>query len=193
MRNQTKNIPPASRQSLVAPAVPAASVDDTAAFLREAPLLLAVLGIEVPPRVPSRAATFAQQDLRKLDTELGPETDRALRQLMEHGTDRTGADLGPAVARLRGLGDLVQRRADSAAVLSRVRALLDYAETQQRVYDHDAVLMLETVGAAVAYLGQFDDALRDRYSATLAVLSTRNGKIAEGRANARTHVPPPPR
>ena len=166
--------------------LPAASVDDTAAFLRETPILVEILQVEVPSKVPARGATFAQQDLRKLDATLGPETDRALGQLAAHGVDRLAADLGPAVARLRGLDALVARRDRSAAVLTRLRALIDYAETQQRVFDHDAVLMLESVGEAVGFLGQFDDALRDRYSATLAVLSARNAKIAEGVAQARS-------
>ena len=202
MRNKTKSelaavskYPPAVAGSVAAcaPVAPSASVDDTAAFLRAAPLLVDVLRVEVPSKVPTRGATFAQQELRKLDGDLGSETDRALLQLVTLGPDRLAADLGPATSRLRGLDELVQRRADSAAVLARVRTLLDYAETQQRVFDHDAVLVMEAVGEAVAYLGQFDDALRARYSATLAVLSARNAKVAEGRANARASEPQPPR
>jgi hypothetical protein len=107
-----------------------------------------VLRVEVPPRVPARCATFAQQELRKLDATLGPEADLALAQLIAVGPDRL-------------------------------------AETRQRVFDHDAVLVLECVGEAVASTGQFDDALRDRYGATLAVLDARRAKIADGLALAR--------
>lgn len=194
MRNPTKSVPSNSKATTVSgPAIPAASVDDTAAYLRVAPLLVEVLTVEVPPKVPARGATFAQQDLRKLDAELGPETDRALRQLVQLGADRLALDLGPAAARLRGLPELAQRRAQSTAVLARVRALLDYVETQQRVFDHDAVLVLETVGSAVSYLGQFDAAMRDRYSATLGVLGSRSAKIAEGLAQARASASQPTR
>lgn len=184
-RHSTKTPAPPESPLPITTAVPAASIDDTAAFLREAPILADVLRVEVPPRVPARGATFAQQELRKLDATLGPEADLALAQLIAVGSDRLAADLGPAVARLRGLDELAQRRARSAAVLTRLRALVDYAETQQRVFDHDAVLVLESVGEAVAYLGQFDDALRDRYGATLAVLDARRAKIADGLALAR--------
>lgn len=172
---------------------PAASIDDTAAYLREAPCVAEVLNIVVPPKVRAKGTTFAQQELRKLDADLGPETNVALVQIQQLGPDRVAADLGPVSANLRGLDALVERRAQSAAVLTRLRALLDYSETQQRVLDHDAVLILEAVGDAVGYLGQFDDAMRDRYSATLDVLNARKAKAAEGRARARATTPVPPK
>lgn len=77
------------------------------------------------------------------------------------------------------------RRDDARHATPVLRTLIDYAETQQRVFDHDAVLVLESVGEAVAYLGQFDDALRDRYGATLAVLDARRAEIADGLAQSR--------
>jgi hypothetical protein len=42
---------------------------------------------------------------------------------------------------------------------------------QQRVFDHDAVLVIEAVGEAITFFGQYDDSLRDRYHATLDVLN----------------------
>jgi len=183
-----KSIKPVSlstSQSAAITAAPVASMDDTAAYLRDAPLIMAVLDVALPTKMPARGATFAQQELRKLDADLGPETDLALKQLATLGPTALEADLGPAVKKLRGVEALVQRRADSAVVLARLRALLDYAETLHRIADHDAVLMMDAVGEAVGFLGQYDDSLHERYRATLAVLAARNGKIAEGRARSR--------
>ena len=105
MRIKAKSDVPVSKSppAVVAPTTPAASVDDTAAFLREAPLLVEVLRVEVPPKVPARGATFAQQDLRKLDADLSRETDYALVELAKVGPARLALDLGPATARLRDL------------------------------------------------------------------------------------------
>ena len=186
MSSSTKSEAPVTKlQIAVAPAMPAASIDDTAAYLRASPCLVAVLDVAVPAGVRARGATFAQQDLRKLDGDLGPEADRALRQLQRRGARGLASDLGPTATLLQGLDSLVERREQSTAVLSRMRALMDYAETQQRVFDHDTVLILEAGAEAVAFLGQVDDAMRDRYSATLDVLAARTAKATEGRARAR--------
>ncbi len=186
--NKSTKRPPASA-SISNP--PSASVDDTAASLREAPVLTAVLSLLVPSKLPGRDATFAQQELRKLDGDLGAEADRALHQIASVDAATRETDFGPAVARLRGLDALVQRRADNAAVLTRLRYLLDYAEVQQRVFDHDTVLIIEAVGEAIAFLGQYDDSLRGRYHATLDVLAARQSKVTEGRARARAATPEP--
>lgn len=192
MRSSTKSQDPVTKPRVaVAPAIPVASVDDTAAYLRASPCLVTVLDVEVPAMVRARGATFAQQELRKLDADLGPEADRALRQLQRRGAGGLASDLGPTATLLQGLDALVERREQSTAVLSRMRALIDYAETQQRVFDHDTVLMLEAVAEAVAFLGKFDDAMRDRYSATLDVLAARTAKAAEGRARARAAAAQP--
>ncbi len=186
-----KSVSVSASQSAAITAAPVASVDDTAAYLRDAPLLMAVLDVGLPTKVPARGATFAQQELRKLDADLGPETDLALKQLATLGPSALEADLGPTVKKLRGVEALVQRRANSAVIVARLRALLDYAETLHRIADHDAVLMMDAVGEAVGFLGQYDDSLHERYRATLDVLAARNGKIAEGRARSRTPDPAP--
>jgi len=184
-----KHVSVSASQSPATAAAPPASVDDTAAYLRGAPLIMGVLDVALPTKVPARGAFFAQQELRKLDADLGPETDLALKQLVTLGPTALEADLGPTVTKLRGVEALVQRRADSAVVVARLRALLDYAETIHRIADHDAVLMMDAVGEAVGFLGQYDDSLHERYRATLDVIAARNGKIAEGRARSRTADP----
>ena len=80
-----KSVSVSASQSAAITAAPVASVDDTAAYLRDAPLLMAVLDVGLPTKVPARGATFAQQELRKLDADLGPETDLALKQLVTLG------------------------------------------------------------------------------------------------------------
>ncbi len=170
---------------------PCASVDDTAAYLRAAPVLTAVLSVLPPANLPRRDATFAQQELRKLDADLRAEADRALQQIAHVDAATRAADLGPATTRLHGLDALVRGRADNAAVLTRLRYLLDYAEVQQRVFDHDAVLVIEAVGEAIAFMGQYDDSLRGRYRATLDMLAARQSKVTQGRARARAATPEP--
>ncbi len=184
-----KSVSFSASSSVAITAAPLASVDDTAAYLRDAPLIMAVLNVALPTGVPARGALFAQQELRKLDADLGPDTNLALKQLVTLGPAALEADLGPTVKKLRGVEALIQRRVDSALIVTRLRALLHYAETIQRLADHDAVLMMDAVGEAVAFLGQYDDSLHDRYRATLDVLAARNGKIAEGRARSRTPDP----
>ena len=171
--------------------IPSASVDDTAAFIRAAPVLTAVLSILLPTKVPGRNPTFAQQELRKLDADLVAEADGALQQLASVDPATRAIDFGPTAQRLLGIDALVRHRADNAAVVARLRSLLDYAEVQQRVFDHDAVLVIEAVGEAITFFGQYDDSLRDRYHATLDVLAARQSKINEGRARARAATPEP--
>ena len=164
---------------------PCASVNDTSAYLRAVPMLSGVLAVELPQKVPAHAPTFVQQDLRKLDGDLGAEADRALLQLVRLGPAAVEADLGSAAAHLRGLDPLLQQRTENAAILARLRALTAFAELQQRVFDHDTVLIIETVGDAVGYLSRYNHSLRERYDATLEVLAARAAKVAEGRSRAR--------
>jgi len=106
---------------------PSASVDDTAAYLRAAPVLTAVISILLPAKVPGRSATFAQQELRKLDADLVAETDGALQQLTSVDPATRAIDFGPTAQRLLNVDALVRHRADNAAVVARLRSLLDYA------------------------------------------------------------------